>query len=102
MKTKTAGFAGCVEWKSRVNEKNQSTFIISSDGAFIARTDGAGQSIFPKSKDWKLNARLIAAAPDMLVALKAAKVFLLDDDLYAQSAELRKTIDNAIAKAEGK
>lgn len=43
---------------------------------------------------------VIACAEEMLAALKAAKVFLIDDELYAQTKELRATIDRAIAHAD--
>jgi len=49
------------------------------------------------------NARLIAAAPNMLDALKAA-FYLLDDRLAEpiRGADARKVIEEAIAKAEGR
>ena len=47
------------------------------------------------------NAHLIAAAPDMLEALKAFRGYL-DGDLYARLKLVEEQADAAIAKAEGK
>lgn len=43
------------------------------------------------------NARLIAAAPELLAALEVAKRYLPDDELATD----RLTVDRAIAKARG-
>lgn len=53
------------------------------------------------NKDTKANARLIAAAPEMLEALKAALGMSSPIDRY-ENAKLFELIEAAIAKAEGK
>ena len=55
--------------------------------AYVASTGGP---------DWQVNARLIAAAPDMLAALQAC---LLRDDVA--DCELGEMVRAAIAKAAG-
>jgi hypothetical protein len=48
------------------------------------------------------NAHLIAAAPDMYQALKAARISMLGDEDYQKFKPVLETIDKALAKAEGK
>lgn len=49
------------------------------------------------------NARLIAAAPDLLAALKAARVFVAQRAGYSDVADQTLVdVDAAIAKAEGR
>lgn len=45
---------------------------------------------------------LIAAAPELLQALKAVAISLTDDEYYQQFKPLLETVNEAIAKAEGK
>lgn len=54
-------------------------------------------------RDWA-NARLIAAAPDMLAALRKAADKLGNPELYSKwpVADARIAIEDAIAKAEGR
>jgi hypothetical protein len=47
------------------------------------------------------NTRLRNTHEDLVKALKAVRVLLIDDDLYAQTKELQKTVNEAIASAEG-
>jgi hypothetical protein len=63
-------------------------------------TDPEGD--YPTRSRREANAAIIAAAPDMLTALKAALVTLSDDELYSQCKETYKTVELAIAKAEGR
>lgn len=58
-------------------------------------------NILAGSPNAEANARLIAAAPDLLAALKLADTILDGFPLY-KSGEGAKTIRAAIAKAEGK
>ena len=55
-------------------------------------------------KEWKANARLIAAAPDMLAALKALhaahRAFSGSEDWGVYDDEARAAAEAAIAKAE--
>ena len=48
------------------------------------------------------DANLIAAAPGLLKACKAALITLIDDELYESTSEVRKTLEDAISKAEGR
>lgn len=50
----------------------------------------------------KENSKLIAASPELLQAVKAAKVSLIGDDELHRFKDLLKTLDAAINKAEGK
>jgi hypothetical protein len=38
---------------------------------------------------------------EMRRALWACQVFLIDDEIYAQTAELRRTVEKALRRAEG-
>ena len=46
------------------------------------------------------HAALKKSHSELLKACKASQIFLLDDDLYAQTATLRKTLSDAIKTAE--
>lgn len=51
-------------------------------------------------EQWEADARLIAAAPDLLAALKVSRAFLLRLGASVEGATI-EAIDAAIAKAEG-
>ena len=78
------------------------TLIVNSDDNIIARLNFESSDTFSETK---ANAKLIAAAPEMLFALDAVEATLLDmmgiDDtrnLFSQK-ELLKLVQNAIEKA---
>lgn len=73
-----------------VEDSTQPVVTISSDGRFICRAH-------------RKNARLIAAAPELLAALKAAEVVLNSIDMSGHSwvNDTLYTARAAIAKAEG-
>ena len=48
------------------------------------------------------NARLIAAAPELLQACKAALISMIDDSYYQEFKPVIDTLEAAIAKAEGR
>ena len=54
------------------------------------------------AKENEANAHLIAAAPDLLGALKAVHISLINDDDYMKHKPLLETINQALAKAGGK
>ncbi len=58
----------------------------------------------PKTTEWEANARLMAAAPDMLAALRRVERWLHDPaELEAvNELELLAVVRAAIAKAEGR
>jgi len=53
-------------------------------------------------EEWEANARLIAAAPELLKACKAAVVSMSDDAYYQYMKHVIQTLEIAIAKVEGK
>jgi hypothetical protein len=83
------------EWKATYVSGGD--YEITSDGfvGWIAKVNVDCYSV-------KSNAHLIAAAPTMLQALKAARISMLDDEDYQKFKPVIATIDNALAKAEGK
>ncbi len=46
--------------------------------------------------------KAVNAFEDMKRALWACQIFLIDDEIYAQTKELRNTVEKALAKAEAK
>lgn len=52
-------------------------------------------------REVKANARLIAAAPDMLAMLKEIRLWL-DEDMGAWDAKFIEEVDALVAKAEGR
>lgn len=62
---------------------------------------GAVCALPVRSERARADARLIAAAPDLLEACKAALVTLSDDDLYERCKETYKTLEAALARVEG-
>lgn len=71
--------------------------IVSSNGLSV----GDGGNDAPPLDEAKANARLIAAAPDLLDALQSARKWLvINDDSRCQSD--LKAVEATIAKAEGR
>ncbi len=77
----------------------------------IAGNVGCGRAPSPDvdcftSRTTHANARLIAAAPDLLAACKAAREFLEDgyppENISPSEAAIREQLDAAIARAEGR
>lgn len=84
-------------WRlERVEFDAGKTTIYDQSGTALASTEGFINSI--------PNARLIAAAPELLVALKEALRFVKNntEDFYMAGHRLIEQIEKAIAKAEGK
>jgi hypothetical protein len=80
---------------------------IDNDGFAVYQTDGKGNGdhimCIPGDEESKANARLIAAAPDLLEALKTARR-VLEVACGTEAPYIReafKVIDPAIQKAEG-
>lgn len=55
-----------------------------------------------KAAEFEANARLIAAAPELLAALELARAILVEVEHYRADGHSVAIIDAAIAKAEGK
>ena len=68
------------------------------DGGAIVKWAGF-DGVLQRKRVIEADARLIAAAPELLWALKVARDWLSDED---PNWEPRKVVDAAIAKAEGK
>lgn len=87
------------EWKAEY--RSGGDYEITSDGfvGCIAKVNVDCYAV-------KSNAHLIAAAPDLLEALKAVlSTVIVNDDMttsYAIDGKTRKQINRALAKAEGK
>lgn len=62
----------------------------------VVHADGKGVAFVVGSED---NARLIAAAPELLAALKDLRVFVSDNLIFSPEVAVA---DRAIAKAEGR
>ncbi len=73
--------------------------VVTETTDIIAET--FGRSGVATYHDAEANARLIAAAPELLAALKAAREFGLDD-FKSGEQPIYEQMDAAIAKAEGR
>ena len=82
---------------SKKNWKVESdgTSIVIDGQVVITDTAPDGSSLDER----KANARLIAAAPDLFTACKAAYVTLIDDEHYQTFKTLIRTLEEAINKA---
>lgn len=109
MKTKTVRTPGPWEESHMV-----AGFIVGADGDYVARTDFPHRML-KDDRSYSKNARLIAAAPDLLAALKSVKKCGMFHSSWAhitapeESAArcgcpqcVEKKVEAAIAKAEGK
>jgi len=88
-------------WRVMKSSYTRDTFVVSgSDTQPFTGQVIAGKTTCP---DWRDNAQLIAAAPDLLDACTLALRFLEDKlpDVYDVVA-MRNTLRAVIAKAEGK
>ena len=68
--------------------------VYSSHGGFVADCGSHEQS--------NANARLIAAAPDLLAALKEVEEYFLSSPYATDSGQELRDVQAAIAKAEGR
>lgn len=78
------------KWVAQVAPTSRCKWLIYCDGV-ICRME-------PESKEGKANARLIAAAPELLAACKMAREWLGSDMVATSKAQ--EQVDEAIAKAE--
>lgn len=78
---------------------DQSAGIRASDGMYIAAA--LDMNRFDKDDEVEANARLIAAAPELLEALQNAKSVMMDADIWNEYGDTAQIIDAAIAKAKG-
>ena len=75
-------------------------------GATMSHSNRCTGSVFDCQKCMQIEieketyAALKKSNAELLKACKASQIFLLDDDLYAQTATLRKTLSDAIKSAE--
>jgi hypothetical protein len=74
------------------------SFLISAQGDIICQRPPEEES----SKNWYANARLIAAAPDMLAALEKAYAFLNLASQDTMAAKIGRDVATVIAAATGK
>lgn len=85
-------------WTVRNDFKLPKTYVCSTDGLKVAR-------MMWDTKDGESNARLIAAAPDLLWALRYAAMFISYSEALSESKgakDVLRVLDSAIAKAEGR
>lgn len=76
-------------------EQDQARFWINASGTHVAYVDG------PRNDERTANARLIAAAPDLLEALQACDEAMAYMSEYDIPLHLPFRVKAAIAKAEG-
>lgn len=93
-------------WEVRFGRRgsvNGSKPVITSMGgrAYIVSGIASGGTE-PVGETIEANANLIAAAPDLLAALKGAKRLLSDLVLDGEGNDIFRAMQDAIAKAEGK
>jgi hypothetical protein len=84
------------------------SFDVDGDRGSIVRGQSAehlkidGQNDDPiMAAECEANARLIAAAPELLEALKMARLLMVEIDGYEPTGSSIRVIDSAIAKATG-
>ena len=77
-------------------------------GDFVIETQPHGEDVavihstFGGTNDDNANARLIAAAPDMLAALRAVQMWSWELPLLLREHQRMQAVDAPIAKAEGR
>lgn len=89
-------------WFAKWSRYREGVFFVQAgmpSNRILARFDGDGDGPDAQSI---ADARLIAAAPDMLEALKAAFVFTEEVKMNDRQLEAFKLMEAAIAKAEGR
>ena len=91
------------EWRAR-NDRH-GPYVVSGDGINICEMSESSRAAGPDDDAERIaNARLIAAAPEMLEALRAVAEdaqCAQDNALLVSSAVIEK-VDNAIAEAQGR
>ena len=95
------------KWNSSHTEHTSPHWVIKSPDkkhSPVALVRVAGNGLGPSMAAREANARLIAAAPDLLAALEGAEGFISgfeDDETQESIGQLLQTIRAAIAKAKG-
>jgi len=77
----------------QVEARRGETWVCRADSAVLARVAAA--------KEIRANARLIAAAPELLEALKAVRIELREGGSYRKADRCHAIVEAAIAKATG-
>jgi hypothetical protein len=86
--------------QSQILYKGLICLIEHSPDNYISVVQADGRVV--ESDEWEANARLIAAAPELLEAVKLALPILRQYTAENAGYPIAETIENAIAKAEGK
>jgi len=89
------------KWVAHQIEKT-GEFAIFSLNTFIAQTENPMINEEPTKSEKQANARLIAAAPDLLRAIKPLVKRIKAEDSWAKDYNQIKFAEEAIDKAEGK
>jgi hypothetical protein len=91
-------------WKWAKSRGMNAYEIHGADGSYIGDVWGVDEPVPNgiKREHQKPNARLIAAAPEMLEALRDVLEMIATDDLVPESVSYMQQARAAIAKAEGR
>lgn len=88
-----------------IEATDDTLFIVREDGAAVAQVELSEANIdnseYPSLEECKANARLIAAAPELLSVARELEFLIKKYDIGAIPARLRQDLKNAIAKATG-
>lgn len=84
-------------WKYDINPNEPEAIIVDCEGYTVVELSAIENTTC--ASDLEANARLIAAAPDLLQAIYTARKLLLDVGVI--SCDAYRQIDAAIAKAKG-